>query len=71
MKKRDVDRLRMEARRKVWVLDRDLCLCQVCKAKGKNRTARQAQYIKPLDQGGEEHLSNLQAVCDQCYENTA
>ena len=66
MKTKDADKLRMEARRQAWVLDRDLCLCQVCKAKGKNRTARQVQHINPLDAGGVDQFRNLQAVCDEC-----
>ena len=66
MKTKDADKLRMEARRQAWVLDRDLCLCQVCKANGKIRTARKVQHIKPLGQGGLNQLHNLHAVCNEC-----
>lgn len=47
---------------RLWVLDRDGRLCQMCLI----RTATDADHIWPRRLGGSDHISNLRAACGPC-----
>ena len=55
-------------RRRKWVLDRDLHLCQVCLNAGRYTPASQVDHIVPKSRGGTDDLLNLQAICSECHK---
>lgn len=56
-----------------WRRLRDECLkranwlCVACDAAGRTRPADEVDHIKPLEDGGNNHQSNLQALCRECH----
>lgn len=50
------------------ILQRDMGLCQVCKAAGRVRAAREVDHVKPVHDGGTDTPSNLQAICIPCHK---
>jgi 5-methylcytosine-specific restriction protein A len=50
------------------ILRRDFGLCQVCKAAGKLRPAREVDHIVPKQEGGTDDDENLQAICSACHK---
>lgn len=50
------------------VFARDQYLCQVCKHHGRITEARICDHIIPLSQGGTDHITNLQALCQSCSD---
>ena len=55
-------------RKRAVIMQRDLGLCQPCKAAGKTAQAKQVDHIKPKVKGGTDHDSNLQAICIDCHK---
>jgi len=49
------------------VLDRDHWLCQTCKREGRVTQAQEVDHIKPVSQGGDDSLANLEAICKPCH----
>jgi HNH endonuclease len=47
---------------RIWVLDRDGQICQICKL----RRATDADHIWPRRLGGIDHIDNLRAACGPC-----
>ena len=50
------------------ILSRDKGLCQVCKADGRLRPAKQVDHKVPKAEGGTEDDDNLQAICSDCHK---
>lgn len=50
------------------VLRRDRFLCLVCLEKGRITSAEAVDHIKPKAQGGEDAMSNLRSICDDCHK---
>ena len=55
-------------RKRDRVLSRDGHLCQPCRRSRRLRLATQVDHIIGLAEGGTDHESNLQAICDDCHE---
>jgi 5-methylcytosine-specific restriction protein A len=50
------------------ILARDCGLCQVCKAAGRFRLARDVDHVQELADGGTDAPGNLQSICGPCHE---
>lgn len=50
------------------ILARDCGLCQVCKAAGRFRLARDVDHVRELADGGTDHPGNLQSICGTCHD---
>ena len=50
------------------ILSRDKGLCQSCLKQGKYRPARIVDHIVPKFEGGTDHESNLQSLCQSCSD---
>ena len=42
--------------------------CRHCLPKGQRVRSEEVDHVVPLSQGGENHRSNLQALCKPCHE---
>lgn len=49
------------------ILARDCGLCQVCKAAGRFRLARDVDHVRELADGGTDLDVNLQSICGPCH----
>ena len=47
--------------------DRRICQCSECKATGRIRLASEVDHILPKAKGGNDDLSNLQAIHPECH----
>lgn len=50
------------------VMQRDAGLCVPCRTQGALTAAYAVDHITPKDQGGSDHESNLQAICNDCHK---
>jgi 5-methylcytosine-specific restriction protein A len=50
------------------VLERDTGLCQPCLRNAHVTAASQVDHITPKAQGGTDHPSNLEAICEPCHK---
>lgn len=50
------------------VMRRDNGLCQPHRKQGDTVAGTQVDHITPKAEGGTDHPTNLQVICDQCHE---
>lgn len=50
------------------IMQRDMYLCQPCKALDKTTPATQVDHVKPKCQAGTDDSDNLQAICAPCHD---
>lgn len=50
------------------ILERDMMLCQVCLDLGLLVPATEVDHIVPKHKGGNDTLTNLQAICSPCHK---
>lgn len=53
---------------RLFVLRRDMGLCQPCLAIDRTELATEVDHIIPKAKGGTDALENLQAICRPCHE---
>ena len=54
-------------RKREAVLMRDNHLCQVCAAVGRVTAATEVDHKKNKASGGDDHIDNLQSICEPCH----
>ena len=59
-------------KKRMLTLKRDQGWCQPCRRAGRDTLAKEVDHIIPKSKGGNDRLSNLQAICRDCHaEKTA
>lgn len=58
----------MRTRARILRRDCGLCQCAECKAAGRLRPAHEVDHVTPLEQGGSDDDSNLQAIAVECHK---